>query len=97
LRERESLWTNLSYEKKKNALSFPLETLGPPSPKRGKYIGRQCQNHRNAGAGSAWPLYGLIEPCIGVRPIINNLQECSTMVFVGTTLGDEVDLCDAAP
>ena len=25
LRERESLWTNLSYEKKKNALSFPLQ------------------------------------------------------------------------
>src|SRR6266567_3233633 len=34
-----SLWLNFSYEKKKNALSFPLETLGPPSPNLGKYIG----------------------------------------------------------
>ena len=40
--------------------------------------------------------YGLVEPGIGVGSIINNLKECSTVVVVGTTLGDEVDLCDAA-
>ena len=39
---------------------------------------------------------GIVEPIVPVSPTINNLEEGPTVEFVGTTLGDEVDLCDAA-